>query len=120
MSSLPLAKYEQALLAQRAALLAQIAEERGGVISRAEVAAEQRAEASDDWGTADAERSLAFTLGERETAELGALDAALARIRAGEYGLCVDCGAHIPARRLDATPEASRCIPCQETTEKHA
>lgn len=34
-------------------------------------------------------------------------------LAAGTYGVCVDCGAQIPASRLDARPEATRCIDCQ-------
>lgn len=30
----------------------------------------------------------------------------------GEYGLCIDCGADIPRRRLLATPDLERCTQC--------
>ena len=53
-----------------------------------------------------------------ELAELRAVDAALARIKAGTYGICVDCGDNISLERLDATPVADRCIDCQEHVEK--
>ena len=48
-----------------------------------------------------------------------AVEAALARIEAGTYGECTDCGAHITAARLHATPEAARCVRCQEKAEQH-
>jgi DnaK suppressor protein len=38
---------------------------------------------------------------------------ALHRIEIGTYGTCVDCGAGVPDGRLEAKPEASRCVPCQ-------
>ena len=38
---------------------------------------------------------------------------ALARIEASTYGQCVDCGQEIPEGRLDARPDASRCVACQ-------
>jgi RNA polymerase-binding transcription factor DksA len=38
---------------------------------------------------------------------------ALVRIEHGTYGTCVDCGAHIPEGRLQARPEAARCVKCQ-------
>jgi DnaK suppressor protein len=38
-------------------------------------------------------------------------------MEAGTYGLCIDCGTHIPAARLQVAPEAARCIPCQEKVE---
>lgn len=42
---------------------------------------------------------------------------ALARIEAGSYGRCVDCGAQLPDERLDARPEAERCVDCQQRAE---
>ena len=42
---------------------------------------------------------------------------ALARIDAGTYGICVDCGERIPDARLEVRPEAARCITDQEKFE---
>ncbi len=39
--------------------------------------------------------------------------AALARIEDSSYGKCVDCGHEIPEGRLDARPDAARCVGCQ-------
>jgi RNA polymerase-binding transcription factor DksA len=39
--------------------------------------------------------------------------AALARIDGGTYGRCVDCGHEIPEGRLEARPDAARCVSCQ-------
>ena len=38
---------------------------------------------------------------------------ALHRIELGTYGTCVDCGAAVPEGRLEARPEAARCLTCQ-------
>ena len=38
---------------------------------------------------------------------------ALVRIERGVYGVCADCGSAIPEGRLDARPEAARCVGCQ-------
>lgn len=43
--------------------------------------------------------------------------AALTRIQENTYGRCVDCGGEIPEGRLDARPDAVRCVGCQA---KHA
>lgn len=110
--------YQQQLLDMRAALLAQIAEQRGGVVSRAEVAADHFGHPEDSGAQLATERELEFALGERELAELTAIDAALSRITAGNYGECTDCGVHIPPARLHASPEAARCIHCQEKAEQ--
>jgi DnaK suppressor protein len=39
--------------------------------------------------------------------------AALTRFDEGSYGQCVDCGHEIPEGRLEARPEAARCVGCQ-------
>jgi DnaK suppressor protein len=38
---------------------------------------------------------------------------ALSRIDAGKYGTCADCGKPVPEGRLEAKPEAARCVACQ-------
>ena len=43
---------------------------------------------------------------------------ALGRIDRGTYGTCVDCGAHIPEGRLQARPEAARCVRCQSKRDR--
>jgi DnaK suppressor protein len=68
--------------------------------------------------TADAGASLSDT--DRVDAALEAMGrqrtevlAALTRARTGAYGTCVDCGRPVPEGRLEARPEASRCVACQ-------
>jgi len=39
--------------------------------------------------------------------------AALARIEDNTYGRCTDCGGDIPEGRLEARPDAARCVNCQ-------
>ena len=118
MNSQHVSAYQQQLLAMRAALLTQIAEQRGGVVSRVEVAADHFGHPEDAGAQLASERELEFAMNERELAELSAIDAALARIASDTYGECVDCGAHITPARLHASPEASRCIHCQEKAER--
>jgi DnaK suppressor protein len=38
---------------------------------------------------------------------------ALHRIDLGTYGTCIDCGGPVPEGRLEAKPEAARCVACQ-------
>lgn len=54
----------------------------------------------------------------RDVDELQALDTALARMTAGNYGICDDCGDEIPLERLRANPGATRCVRCQSVFEK--
>jgi len=47
-----------------------------------------------------------------EIQEVQQLQAALRRIAEGTYGVCVQCGADIDPKRLEALPIATRCISC--------
>ncbi|HYB88216.1 MAG TPA: TraR/DksA C4-type zinc finger protein [Streptosporangiaceae bacterium] len=50
--------------------------------------------------------------------QLGAVTDALGRIEHGTYGTCSDCGSPIPEGRLDARPEAARCVKCQAKRDR--
>jgi len=61
---------------------------------------------------------------DRETASLEVIqqqrervEAALQRIAAGTYGRCIDCGRELPQERLEARPEAARCVDDQRKAE---
>lgn len=109
--------FTQQLQQRRADLIAQIREQRGGKMGRAQAATDPHDEQSGDWTQLDAQRDMALALGEREAAELSAIDSALQRVVTGDYGLCTDCGAEIPTARLHANPIALRCLGCQNTLE---
>ena len=109
--------YRQQLQALRSALLTQIAEQRGGSRSRADVAADHFMNAEDSHAQVTSQRDLEFAINEHETAELAELELALLRLEAGTYGVCVDCAEVIPESRLKARPEAQRCMACQEKIE---
>jgi RNA polymerase-binding transcription factor len=59
-------------------------------------------------------------LGESQRRELQLIDAALARIDAGEYGVCRDCEQEIDPRRLAALPYAVLCTECADRRERAA
>jgi RNA polymerase-binding protein DksA len=46
------------------------------------------------------------------------VDAALARVDAGTYGICENCGRPIGEKRLAAMPSAVYCFECQSTLER--
>ncbi len=52
----------------------------------------------------------------RRGLELRKIDAALARIDAGDYGWCVRCGEEIAAKRLRLDPAVPVCIDCAHGT----
>ena len=71
------APYRQQLLDMRAALLEQMAAQRGGLIGRAEAAADHFAHPEDSPAQVATEKEIEFAIGEHETAELNAIDGAL-------------------------------------------
>lgn len=112
------AQHQERLLSTRQELLQRIAAQRGGQVSRVDMAAEHDVRASDDRAQATTEINEEFAINEHETAELAAIDAALERLAQGLYGQCLDCGVDIPEPRLSAYPMALRCIGCQTQAEK--
>jgi DnaK suppressor protein len=110
--------HRERLLQERTELLQRIAQERGGLVSRADMAAEHDVRDFENRAQAISERDDEFAMNEHETAELGAIEEAQARLDAGRYGECKDCGASIPEARLAAYPVALRCLGCQTAVEK--
>jgi DnaK suppressor protein len=59
-------------------------------------------------------------LGENQRREVQQIDAVMARIDAGEYGICRDCELDIDPRRLAALPYALLCTDCASRRERNA
>ncbi|HSN21614.1 MAG TPA: TraR/DksA family transcriptional regulator, partial [Usitatibacter sp.] len=78
---------------------------------------DRRAEPGDEPVT-DLESGIELAGVERDAAELNAVMEALARIDAGHYGKCADCGAPIAYERLLAQPQAARCIRCETERDR--
>jgi len=57
-------------------------------------------------------------LGEVQRRQVSMIDAALARIESGEYGVCVDCETEIDPKRLQALPFALLCTECATRRER--
>ena len=64
-----------------------------------------------------AQEDLDFVLVDMQAQTLENIRTALARLHAGEYGICHDCDEEIPEKRLRALPFATRCISCQTSAE---
>jgi DnaK suppressor protein len=70
-----------------------------------------------DDGTETHEQELDETTDMMLAAEAENVETALGRLASGDYGKCVDCGKDIPRARLEAIPEAIRCIEDQARHE---
>jgi DnaK suppressor protein len=66
------------------------------------------------------ERDLAIDILDRNSKLLREVRAALGRIDAGKFGICLDCEEDISMKRLAAVPWTTSCIVCQEATESMA
>jgi RNA polymerase-binding transcription factor DksA len=80
----------------------------------------QRSEGAGDYPQDPADAGANLSENERSLAVLAAARrqrtdvlAALHRIDLGTYGTCVGCGRPVPEGRLEAKPEAARCVACQ-------
>ena len=64
------------------------------------------------------EHELALGLNQKIRERVAEVEAALARIGAGTYGVCEDCHEKIDEERLRALPRARRCVACQQRAEQ--
>jgi len=82
--------------------------------------AERSEEVLDEGATSDAalQSGIDFALIQLKAETLARIDAALARLDAGLYGDCFDCGDEISDKRLRALPFAVRCTACEEKREQ--
>jgi DnaK suppressor protein len=71
-----------------------------------------------DMVAGDPDYQKELNLLERERAELGDVNNALERIAEGDYGICEECGEEIGFARLQAVPETTHCISCQEALDR--
>lgn len=71
-----------------------------------------------DAGAAFAEAGVEYAEARRDLLELRGIEQVMLRMAEGNYGVCADCGMHIPAARLLAQPAALTCVTCQATRER--
>jgi DnaK suppressor protein len=62
-------------------------------------------------------KEFLFSQSNNERQLLQMVEKALARIREGSFGECINCGKEINAKRLEAVPWTRHCIECQEKAE---
>lgn len=62
--------------------------------------------------------SITLIVMERARQRLRHLEQSIAALESLPHNCCVDCGEKIPQRRLEAKPDALRCILCQQELEE--
>ena len=73
-----------------------------------------------DQAADDNEVSVNIRLRQTDAKLLRAIEAAISRIDAGTYGMCMECDGEISSARLTAVPWTSLCIACKEKEKKSA
>ncbi len=105
---------EERLRAEHALVTRRLATLRGDYSGMVEASRDTNADDEHDpeGATIAFERSQLDTLVRQTSRRLAEIEAALARLGTGAYGLCEGCGRAIPAERLEVRPDARRCVAC--------
>ncbi|RUM64985.1 MAG: RNA polymerase-binding protein DksA [Sulfurimonas sp.] len=72
-----------------------------------------------DYASVSNNNLVESAIGEQQELELAEIDLALAKIKNGEYGICVMCEEEIGFQRLKVKAHAKYCIDCREIAEKN-
>ncbi len=107
------AKTEQVLIAKREELASRLERIKMNITAGHSADSQEQAQELENAEVVDA-------LGNETRRELSKIAGALAQIKAGTYGTCVDCDEEIPLARLQAYPFADRCIRCATAAEARA
>jgi DnaK suppressor protein len=100
--------FRKLLLEKRAEALSSLGDTRFDTIARmGRVAEEDQAQISH-------EEYISLNRNKMDYDMLRKVDAALDRIRTGEYGVCLECEEEISEKRLHAVPWAEYCVHCQD------
>jgi DnaK suppressor protein len=105
--------FRQMLLERRGSLQHEVAER----LKAGRAATFEGGDVIDD-SAANTQGDLALSLIQIHSDTLTRVDHALARLDAGQYGLCTECGDEISVQRLNALPFAVRCQSCEHTREQ--
>ena len=71
-----------------------------------------------DIASDEIDRKMLESMSSQDLRKLRLIDAALSRIEAKRFGLCMRCGKKISEARLRALPYATLCISCKNNDEK--
>jgi DnaK suppressor protein len=72
-----------------------------------------------DYASVSNNNMVETAIGSQQQTELYEIEAALAKIKNGNYGVCEMCEELIGVQRLKVKPHAKYCIDCREIAEKN-
>lgn len=70
-----------------------------------------------DMGSQSVAQEFALSLLQNESGVVQKIDAAIARLDAGDFGFCEECEEPIAKPRLEAIPWTTNCVECQRRAE---
>src|SRR5262245_16711500 len=105
--------FRQLLIERRAEILDEAERTAQGMGEEAESYADPT-----DRGVLEGERNRTLRIRDRERKLLSKIDAAIARLEAGTFGVCDECSDPIGAERLRARPVTTLCIACKAAEEE--
>jgi DnaK suppressor protein len=105
------------LIKYRKTLETKRAEISGALRNRGDIAVEKTPDLLEEVQLA-ADRDMVIHNLHRESGLLRQVQAALARIADGSYGVCQHCEEEIKPRRLEAVPWTAYCVRCQEAIDR--
>ncbi len=108
------AHYRQILIARRDELASATVRSENAVAEQDDLVQQDEGDRS---VSANAKDELLNSAG-RDSEQLEQIEAALARVSRGTYGICDMCGQEIPKSRLDAIPWALLCTRDQEVADQ--
>jgi DnaK suppressor protein len=114
LSKKELEKYRRLLQEKKSTLWADLVKTRNAEEETTEEATQDIA----DKAVSSYTREFLYSLTDGDRTTLLQIDAALARIEDGSYGLCANCSAQMAEKRLMAVPWTPYCLDCQELSEK--
>jgi len=71
-----------------------------------------------DYANVNTDKMIDQAIASQQLQEIKEVDAALAKIENGTYGICEMCEEEIGTQRLKVKPHAKYCIICREIAEK--
>ena len=103
--------FRAALLAERTRLVSGREDEREVLTASGSLAVDDQAPLLHEQFVAISQRRINHR-------KLKLVDAALARLDRGDFGVCEECGEDIPLKRLKIIPWAAYCVACQEQLDQ--
>jgi len=100
--------YREMLLSKRRDVMVGLGMKFDTLAKMGRVAEEDQAQLTHD-------ESVSLSLNRLDYLQLRMIEAALDRLKSGDYGICLGCEEPMPAKRLKALPWARYCVRCQDS-----